>query len=71
MPGPLTQFKKDLESLVIRFYIESALKNFDPDEIYIIYDGNKIEIYDRDIFAVKKARKEFKSYLISRPARII
>lgn len=71
MPGTMGQLRKDLDTLVIRSFIEKAISNYDPDQIYIIYDSNKIEVYNSEVFGIKKARKEFKTYHISYPIRIV
>lgn len=60
-------FRKDVEEILIRFFIAQNIKNYDDTETYIIYNENQIEIYHEDVFLLKQDLGMFKSFYISRP----
>lgn len=68
-------FSKELENVQIRYWIrkklESQNKRYDRNECYIIFDKERVEIYNRDIFSLKQIFGKFKSHFISRPIRMI
>lgn len=66
----LESLGKDLDKLMIRFFIRGSFPNYDELQTYIIYDGNEIEIYDEQSLKNRKNLGQVKSYLISRPIRI-
>lgn len=61
----LDRFKKELDILIIRFFIKKNLgKNYKNDLTYVIYDGNKVEVFDQEMHDLKRELKSFRSFLI-------
>lgn len=67
----LKHLKKDFDNLVIRNFISSIVSNYNENQTYIIYDGNKIEVFNESALELKKDLHLFKSYLISKPLKSI
>lgn len=65
----LKYFKSSIDKMVIRELIKSSLDNYKEDETYIIYDGNKIAIFDQNFLEIHKTFGHIKNFTISRPIR--
>lgn len=63
----LTKFSKQLDTLVMRNFIKYSIKDYDENETYIVYNNNKIEVFDESFLELSKALKRTKSYFISKP----
>ncbi len=66
----IRDFKENLEKTVIRYFIKKSYPGYKASETYIIYDGNQIEVFNESTFNLKRAMKNFESYLISKPLKI-
>lgn len=66
----LTRIKEEIFNLKIReFLVRPNVKNYDPEETYVIYDKTKIFVYNGELHRLRLARKEYTSFYICRPDR--
>ena len=66
----LKDFQSKLEKLIMRNFIEGSIEDYDENETYIVYDTNKIEVFDQMFLELNKGFKHFGSYFISKPFKI-
>lgn len=67
---PIEDYRKELEYLILRFFIKQKIKNYRDDITYVIYDGTKIEEYSQELHQLKRELKGFKSYLVVRTLKL-
>ncbi len=59
-----------LDNIVIRDFIKKSIgDSYSETQIYIIYDGHKIELYDKPLLDLRGKFNQYKSYYISNPLR--
>jgi hypothetical protein len=63
----LKEFSEKLDNLVLRSFVQSSVENYDKKATYVIYDGNRVELFDQTFLDLHKNFKQIKSYFISKP----
>lgn len=63
----LDVLNKQIQSIIIRQFIEDNVPSFKNKSTYIVYDNKEIEEYNKDIFVLKRKNKYFETYFISEP----
>lgn len=49
--------------------IKPSVKNYDPEETYVIYDKAHIFVYNGELHRARLAKKQVKTFYISKPDR--
>ncbi len=66
----LKNIKLELQNLVIReFVIKPSVKNYNDNETYVVYDKREVFVYDGNLHRIRLAKKQVKSFFISKPDR--
>ncbi len=63
----LKDLKTKLEKLIMRNFVMQSVSDYDESATYVIYDDNKVELFDETFLEVNKSFKHIKSYFISKP----
>ena len=67
----LRLLSKDMDDLIIREFIRSAVENYDERATNVIYDGERIELFSKESHDFRKHNKHFTSYMVSHPINFV